>query len=502
MCAPKLYHTVVVRSVAIADIVGGLANPHSVMAKYTEELEICGQVPWQSLARLLRALPSVRTLRIMIGSGSAELFEFGPIIEFPALIQLGCIATSCIVAENLTLLLLERQYFASSADILRLFTALPRLSRTQLKGCAILNEAVTVPFMENTELRVIRAEYRRITLDAVAEAAFLARWWQWPCTTLGDTPYPGLHPEDAQYVVRVIRCIDPDIPKFRWPDRPRKTKVLPDRPKARNAISLTTLKGWYPESCKGRFSTEFRLQGDYDRLICLAGVLVATFEATLASDVCKLIDMEFHVTTDSCVPSQGARVRHIILRVSPWSPSWRPHIPNERTPARRKIILNMFQHTLLFRSLVTVTLETPRRSEGDALMRHMRRSNIDALRRLRVHRRTCQSAQRIAHDVMQGTYYRKSHAVISPLWYSSEYSDEDRQQWYVSSSGQSILRIASRRSARLHCRLHDSDELSGPTSDDLVESLAGYESGSTMRSFATLSDWSSDPEDQDVWSDA
>lgn len=182
-----------------------MSKPGSCIAQYTEELFIHGPIPWLALPKLLKPLP--RLVKLFIKEDS-DTFRAAYHPTAPCLISTMLVTSRTPLA--LTSLQLNRQRFSSAADVLRLLVCFPRLSTASLGDCAIKIVLATAgPLVLSACLSEI--SWQQYT-DSVSERAIwsLVQWWRWPhaAAELAATPYPGLHPADAQEVSAIIRSIE------------------------------------------------------------------------------------------------------------------------------------------------------------------------------------------------------------------------------------------------------------------------------------------------------
>lgn len=203
ICVPEMYRSISARSSRAEELIKDLSKPGSRVVQYAEELKIRGPIPWLALPRLLVSLPHLGNLNII------EDKKASPTVYLPRHPRLACrMYRASRTTLALTSLFLANQWFSSTADILWLLACLPHLASAHFNSCNIQTASTTAPLVPVTHLKSLSLSYNE---DAIHEGILssLAQWWQWPHAIAGPaiTPYPGLHREEAQDVLAVIRAI-------------------------------------------------------------------------------------------------------------------------------------------------------------------------------------------------------------------------------------------------------------------------------------------------------
>ena len=138
------------------------------------------------------------------------------------------------------------------------------------------------------------------------------------------------------------------------------------------------------------------------------------------------MEVEIHVSSAlEVIPQLGsrgrARVAHIVIRLD---------VPRSKReePKYADAIASIQGPTAALFHLRTVTLETTDEADSAELVDKL--ALLSSSGKLR--RRTCREAQQIAQVASRDPAgYDENQGVISPLWYSDEYSRHQREKWYV-----------------------------------------------------------------------
>ena len=156
-----------------------------------------------ALPRLLRLLPRLDSVTTCTARPAR-----GEIVQYsPTLTRLGSILYNAMqVSSTVNSLTLDSQWFASTADVLRLLALFPQLHRVTVNGCIIQTKSTTVSFNASPASRLMFMDLYP-NRDAYGPQSYaLAQWWQWPHPASDPVvgAYPGLHRTDTRIVVDIL----------------------------------------------------------------------------------------------------------------------------------------------------------------------------------------------------------------------------------------------------------------------------------------------------------
>ena len=208
ICAPDIYRKIFVRSRSVNELISELSIPGSCIVSHAQILWMCGHIPWLSLPRLLAHLPHVHTLTVRPHKHD----KTSAIAYQPAQARLtSSITGSSPLGPSLTSLSLFSQWFASTADILRMLALLPRLSRVTIRGCKVLVSSVILPLVSCIHLRHIFFKPNADGAVLYTLGPALAHWWMLPRAAMdcspGTRPFPGLRDTDSRCAAAILTPI-------------------------------------------------------------------------------------------------------------------------------------------------------------------------------------------------------------------------------------------------------------------------------------------------------
>ena len=157
--------------------------------------------------------------------------------------------------------------------------------------------------------------------------------------------------------------------------------------------------------------------------ITLAGILLVEFKLVASDEPRPNLEVEIHVRAGlesaTLTHSPSTRVTQIVIRVDTLNWSADASVDVDQVPSIEEPMTTLPQ-------LQTVTLETALEEESAELVQMLPTLN----RRGQLERRTCKQAQSIAQEARNSLVgYAEEQGTISPLWYSDEYSDHERNRW-------------------------------------------------------------------------
>lgn len=200
ICAPELYKPIRVHSSRVKELIEDLSKPGSRIVQHAEDLAIYGPVPWLALVKLLKLLPSLRTMTISDDDFGASR----PAYHTKASL-FASVASRAML--SLTSLVLWNQRLSSAADVLCLLACFPHPHSLELNGCTIQTASSIALLVASTRLKTI--QLKQYDDPEVCEGTLLslAQWWRWPheAAEPATIQYPGLHRADAQHVFAIIR---------------------------------------------------------------------------------------------------------------------------------------------------------------------------------------------------------------------------------------------------------------------------------------------------------
>ena len=149
-----------------------------------------------------------------------------------------------------------------------------------------------------------------------------------------------------------------------------------------------------------------------------AGVVSAQFSRLCHVEICVCSLLE---ETINLKGRGGTRVTHIVMRLDTLR-------LKTDGPAYADMLASIQEAALTLPNLRTFTVETFDEVESIDLVEKLAFLHSNGMLR----RRTCKEAQKIAKEAQENpTRYSEDQGVISPFWFSSEFSDYARDEWYA-----------------------------------------------------------------------
>lgn len=408
ICAPILYRRIRVTAYCGPSLVEVLSNPHNNIAQHARWLTIWGPKPWLVLHKLLELLPHLDEL------------AFGGTIADPYHPSFPHLAHVMQIPPSVTSLIMRYQRPSSAAVVPLLLASLPQLSTAKLYDCTLEYTQSPFPRVSSTNLRQILIAHE-IYEVGITEFAYVAQWWQWPhpATSSSVGPYPGLHRADSRGLCTMLKALCP-VSDWWWVF----LHLIPDDHTSLislySAVTISVERAQSSNRC-----TPLALPLCRQLLILpRTGVLLAKFR--LESAIRDHLEVEVHVCSapeaiGSFAVESAARITHIVIRLDPLR--W-----EIEDAGYAKRIASFEDPLATLTHLEAVTLEAIEEEESARLVRRFPSFHKNG----KLRRRTCEEAQRTARTALEDpAALAEGFDVLSPLWYSDEYSVRDRNQWCV-----------------------------------------------------------------------